>query len=954
MVTSFKGLELLAVPQERIDAVAELVDRYRRNRDQYRGASYNEARLRQEFLNPFFTALGWDMDNSRGHSEAYKDVIHEDVVRVEGVAKAPDYCFRYGGQRKFYVEAKAPAVNIKNDTSPAYQLRRYGWSAKLPLSVLTDFEEFAVYDCRQKPGPTDPPAFARVLYLTCEEYLDNLQVLYSVFGYEAIPKGFFDRYAEAGKGKKGTATVDAEFLKEIERWRDELARHIAARNDLSVYELNYAVQTIIDRILFLRIAEDRGIEPANRLKESAKRADVYGDLCTLFHAADDKYNSGLFNFDKNGDQCTPHLRIENKVLKDIIASLYYPRSPYEFSVIGADILGAVYEQFLGKVIRLTKGGYAKVEEKPEVKKAGGVYYTPRYIVDYIVEHTVGEAVREAGTPEKVAKLRVLDPACGSGSFLLGAYDWLLNWHLEYYTAHEPEKQRKARKPVLVESKGDWRLSTQERKRILQANLYGVDIDAQAVEVTKLNLLLKCLEGETEQTLETQQQMFRERVLPNIDGNIKCGNSLIGPDYYTGRLDYDPDERRRVNAFDWGRQFKETMGAGGFDCVIGNPPYVRPHNMTDDAKGYFWDHYSSFVRKADIYCCFIEKALQLLRPDGLFGYIVSNGWLRLDSFENLRKLVLKQSTPLQLIDFTGKVFSQATVNTMLFILRKGASDALDVSVATVAGTPNLDDLVLHHLPLQLFGSSYKSIFDLRENATSVGLKSKMRAGGLPLGDTHDICFGLKTADDETFLGFKSKGEYSKPLLRGADVQRYRVEYRGEYVHYLPLAMRERNATARPGTAERFEQPKVLIRDTGGSLFGTFDPACYYVKDVLIVETKKIGSRLDLRYLTGLLNSALLSFYYNTSFPTLHVQRDELASLPIRPIDFSNPSDVARHDKMVSLVQTMLDLNERLPKAKTPRERDLIERQIADTDEAIDQLVYELYDLTPEEIEIVRGH
>ena len=227
-------------------------------------------------------------------------------------------------------------------------------------------------------------------------------------------------------------------------------------------------------------------------------------------------------------------RSSNPVLKDIFKDLYYPDSPYEFSVLPADILGHIYEQFLGKVIRLTPAHRAVVEEKPEVRKAGGVYYTPTYIVDYIVKHTVGKLI-EGKTPNQVSKLRVLDPACGSGSFLLGAYQRLLDWHLAWYSENEPEKHRKGRKTKIFQGPGgDWRLTTAEKKRILLNNIYGVDIDLQAVEVTKLSLLLKVLEGENEETLGKNLRLFHERALPDLGQNIKCGNSLIGPNFYENR------------------------------------------------------------------------------------------------------------------------------------------------------------------------------------------------------------------------------------------------------------------------------------------------------------------------------------------------------------------------------------------------------------------------------------
>jgi type I restriction-modification system DNA methylase subunit len=274
--------------KEPLKQISNLVERFQRNIDAYHTPAYNETQLRREFVDPFFEALGWDVTNKAGYAEQYKDVIHEDAIKIAGATKAPDYCFRIGGVRKFFLETKKPSIDIKTQTSPAYQLRRYA-------------------------------------------------------------------------------------LREI------------------------------------------------------------------FYHADDKYNSGLFDFET--DRLTPDLKLDDKPLKDIFKTLYYPESPYEFSVLGADILGHVYEQFLGKVIRLTEGHRAKVEEKPEVRKAGGVYYTPTYIVDYIVKNTVGK-ICESKTPRQISSFRILDPACGSGSFLLGAYQYLLDYHRDWYQKDGPQKHTK--------------------------------------------------------------------------------------------------------------------------------------------------------------------------------------------------------------------------------------------------------------------------------------------------------------------------------------------------------------------------------------------------------------------------------------------------------------------------------------------------------------------------------
>jgi hypothetical protein len=386
-------------------AINQLVAHFKTNQALYHAPTYKEAQARQEFIDQMFVYLGWDVYNEERAAPQYREVEVEPTQDVEGEKKAPDYVFRIGAERKFFVEAKKPGVSIKSDAKPAYQVRRYAWSAKLPLSLLTDFEELAVYDCRTRPFDKDQASVARVNFYMFDEYPDRWQEIWDVFSREAVRGGSFDQYMEHAKGKRGTATVDAEFLKEIEGWRDALARNLALRNPkLSIDELNDAVQRTIDRIIFLRMAEDRGIEAPDRLQQASAQPNIYAQLLRLFQQADAKYNSGLFDF--AADQLTGKLSIDDKVLKPIIADLYYP-NPYEFSVMPAQILGNVYEQFLGKVIRLTAAHQAKVEEKPEVKKAGGVYYTPAYIVDYIVKQTVGQQI-DGKTPRQLESVRVLD------------------------------------------------------------------------------------------------------------------------------------------------------------------------------------------------------------------------------------------------------------------------------------------------------------------------------------------------------------------------------------------------------------------------------------------------------------------------------------------------------------------------------------------------------------------
>ncbi|MEN6609916.1 MAG: N-6 DNA methylase, partial [Methanoregulaceae archaeon] len=515
---TFNGKKYTSLLMPAPEAIQTLIERYGFHRDAYlRGQEkYNETQLRQDFIDPLFHALGWDVTNNKGFSEAYREVLLEEPIRIRGKTQYFDYTFRIGGVRKFIVETKKPSVKIADSSDAALQLRWYAWNAKLPLSILTNFEEFAVYDCTKKPGPHDKASEARIEYFTYKELADKWDFLATVFAQDSILKGSFDKFAESVKGKRGTAGVDDDFLTEIEEWRDALSRNIALRNPvLTVDELNTVVQRTIDRIIFLRICEDRGIEEYATLHKLLEGDEVYSRLCGLFRHADAKYNSGLFHFEKEPDwdempdTLSLSLAIDDKVLKGIIKRIYYPESPYLFSVIPPAILGHVYEQFLGKVIRLTENHQAKVEYKPEVKKAGGVFYTPQYIVEYIVKHTVGELVKDK-TPRDVAKLRILDPACGSGSFLIGAFQFLLDWHRDWYIANlvpvfkeknsvsdpavqallpepAPRKKKAAAQVDLpiykagnggdaTRTRSDWKLTTAEKKRILLNNIFGVDID----------------------------------------------------------------------------------------------------------------------------------------------------------------------------------------------------------------------------------------------------------------------------------------------------------------------------------------------------------------------------------------------------------------------------------------------------------------------------------------------
>jgi adenine-specific DNA methylase len=997
------------------DQIAHLVRHFTANRAAFLSPAYKEARARQEFIDPLFLALNWDVRNEQQTAPDYREVIIEDSLEMEGheARKAPDYVFRVGRERKFFAEAKKPGVDLKTAVSPAYQLRRYAWSAKLPLSVLTDFHEWAVYDCRLRPSQGDKSSTARLAYLTYEEYADRWREVWDVFSREAVWGGSFDQYAKAGKGKRGTSEVDAEFLKEIEGWRTLLAHNIAIRNPkLTIDELNDAVQRTIDRIIFLRMAEDRGVEPYGRLQRIAGGEDAYAGLIKVCRQADARYNSGLFDFSKAGDRVTPDLAVDDKVLKSILSGLYFPQSPYEFSVLPAEILGNVYEQFLGKVIRLTAGHQAKVEEKPEVKKAGGVYYTPAYIVNYIVKNTVGKQV-EGKSPKQLKGFRVLDMACGSGSFLLGAYQCLLDYYLAWYTANDPQKH-----PNAVWHLGDaWKLTTTEKKRILTEHIFGVDIDRQAVEVTKLSLLLKVLEGKSDESLNRQAQMalLPERALPNLDKNIKCGNSLIGPDYFTGQLMPDADELRRVNPFDWQKEFPDAMQAGGFDAVIGNPPYIRIQTLKEwaplEVEAYKQLYKVAGAGNYDIYVVFVEKGKSLLNKRGRLGFILPSKFFSTDYGDALRRLIIDQKALSEIIDFGhAQVFENATTYSCLLFL--SAAPTENVSYAEVAPSTQLP---IAQIPFRAIDSSTLTSKPwLFSTMAENGLAEKLMRNSVALGDLPArIGRGSSSGADAVYILRQEKKSLTtregnettveSDILRvpiyATDFSRYSFQPQsGEKIifpyevtangyqlfneavirqrfpkayKYLQSRRRELDARKQFKVWYSFSAPRNLdVHETAQILVPLLADRGLYCR--LPNESSKyclmasggfsitvgVESGLSTNYVLGLLNSRLLFWRLHSISNVFRggwitCTKQYVETLPIRRINFSDPAEKSRHDKMVMLVEQMLDLHKRKTLVQDAAEQGRLQRLIDSTDNQIDALVYELYGLTPEEIAIVDG-
>ena len=662
-------------------------------------------------------------------------------------------------------------------------------------------------------------------------------------------------------------------------------------------------QKLLDRLLFIFFAEDCGLLPPNSMVKIIEQwvdlQEKYDEYFPLYdrikkyfgymntgHQGKQyeifAYNGGLFK----PDEILDHIKITDNVLAEHTRKL----SEYDFeSDVDVNILGHIFENSLSEIEEVTQ--QITSGEAPQVskRKQDGVFYTPQYITKYIVENTVGrlcaekkaelnivedeylsEQRRQIQTKKRLLEqlhqyrewllsLTILDPACGSGAFLNAALQFLMSEH-----KHIDEMEAKVTGSSIV--------FQDIENSILEHNLYGVDINEESVEIAQLALWLR--------TAKPHRKL----------------NSLISDPAIAGD-----------KAFDWQKEFPLVFEKGGFDVVIGNPPYVRPHYLNDETKRYLWNSFQTYERKADLYVCFIEKALNLVKQKGLTSFIVSDGWLRLDSFEKIRQYILQNASVLNIVDFTKDIFESATVKTCIFIFKEGAIERNIVQSAVMDENVDLNNIAYHSICQEAFNNTYKNVFDLSIDESSTMLKNKMQSGSQTLGTLFSLAFGLKTGDDERFLTFNpSISTDCKKLIRGADVNRWTIDFKGEYVIYQPEQMRLHKSTARPGTAERFEQPKVLVRDTGGGLMATFDNYAYYAKDVIIIEHEE-QSTIALKALAILLNSRLLRWFYETTFPTLHVQRNELASLPIPNLKNTTELSV--------LADTMLTLHQQLQEKRS---------------------------------------
>jgi adenine-specific DNA-methyltransferase len=660
-------------------AVLDLVERFEKDQNHYLSASYQEQEARKDFLDKFFMALGWDVNHEAQTNPYEQEVKIEKSVTTGTAKRRADYSFsmapHFTKRPRFFVEAKRPQHDIATPDN-YFQSIRYSWSHQLPLVVLTDFHSFHIIDSRYRPDIKTALPRKLAVY-NYREYRDPdvFAKIYWLFSREATLGDAIGKYADTlekptaatkqmGLFAGGYQNIDDAFLGQLDQYREDLARSFKRHNpELDSEQLTEVVQRLLDRLVFTRFLEDKLIEPNPIISQLGTKTSAWKQFVRECARLDRQYNGVVFKHHSILD--SPTFVVDDAAFLAICDELTDPTSPYDFNAIPVEILGRIYERFLGKVVVAT-AKRATVEEKPDVRKAGGVFYTPDYIVTHMVEQALGPKVK-GKSPEEILSVRTIDTSCGSGSFLIGVYEYILNELARTYAA----KPKLAKKNDVVMRDGVVHLSIHKKREVLIKCIFGIDIDAQAVEVTQLSLYLKLLEDETTDSAQTQQLELAAALLPSLNQNIIVGNSLISPIDDANADDMFTIERYdALKAVDLHRTFPQVMQrGGGFDLVIGNPPYIKEYTNREAFDNVRESPY--FQGKMDIWYMFACRALDILKPEtGTLAFIATNNWTTNFGAKRLRGKVTKDARIEHLIDFGDfKVFKDAGIQTMILIAKR---------------------------------------------------------------------------------------------------------------------------------------------------------------------------------------------------------------------------------------------------------------------------------------------
>lgn len=791
------------------EKVRQLVESYDSVVRMGKKAEYSEADVGSKFILPLLSALGWDITKIED--------VKEQRRTLTGVA---DYSLlNVGGTAKVFLELKKFEEDLDGSRRVGGKIKSfpqmaidYAWQSRADWAVLTDFEEIRLYYSRVKK-----PEEGLIFKLKYNDYLTNFDKLW-LLSKESVVSGLLDTYEK----RRLRREVDEELLKDLVYCRKLLVSNARKNNpQLSKDEINEATQKILDRLMFIRSCEDRLIIPAESLWtqfsvwqkiaiDKSVRTFMM-DLKNIFRDFDAVYNGKLF---------APHLcedlRVDNEVLETILILLYN----YNFDLIPVDVLGNAYELYIGTIIKEKEGLLTEDEltlvEDPAVRKKHGIYYTPEFVVDYIVRNTLGKLLEKSKTVEDASKIKVLDPACGSGSFLIKAFDVLKEW----YDRHNKQNQQNATPNTLD---AHFKVISNVEEKILTENLYGVDLDPQAVEITILNLSLKAVKT--------------RKKLPFMGDHIKCGNSIIS-EPVEKMMEQFGERWKEKRSFEWRKEFTEIFAQGGFDVVVANPPYYNVQTIKDPLeKQWLEKNFKNvFTGESDIHYFFYVRGIELLKPQGLLGFISSRYFIEATQAEPFRRFIQSNCKIRLILDFGSlvKIFRDATINTVITILEKSDNEnerqSNQVKVVKVSNWVNdlasLFNHICKHLETKNYFDEYISIFEVAQDKltpkiwqlTPVAVESiitKMNSKGNKLYDFCDVFKSLESGldmiskehlkiidskgwkftpsltvgepvfriDFKTIHGKSLEIEACRPLLTNENIKRYMLDWKNEYLIFL---------------------------------------------------------------------------------------------------------------------------------------------------------------------------
>ena len=864
----------------------------------------SEFQIQSEFIDPLFEALGWDMR---------KEVERESRV-LKGRA---DYIFRIGNKETLVVEAKR--TNVRLMENEGRQAVSYAYHRKIKFSVLTNFKYFRVYHALSNIKNIDKNLLFWLEFKDFEKEFDKLWLI----SKESFEKEEINKLLSK-KDEKKFLPVDQSILADLLEIRELLSKDLKKlRTYLDNEKIDEAIQILIDRLIFMRSVEDRGLENQNFLwslvinsREGRLTKKLWYLLEDQFKLFDNTYNSKLFASSILENE--KDIFFDDEILEKVIKILYFGTKDsqyrYMFDEIPGDLLGSIYEQYLGTILRGTEKR-VKLDLASGKRKKMGIYYTPSYIVDYIVKNTVGEYIKNKKIDE-ILDVRIVDPACGSGSFLIRAFEEVCN-----AVESKLKKGEKSEKYSSFKTYKE-RLSLSQKATIMKNCIYGVDLDEKAVELAQLNLLLKILEHEDRNT--------PNKKLPNLFENLKNGNSLI-----------DDSSVDKKHAFNWNAQFPEIFRDGGFDVVIGNPPYFKvlegdPIKQTIDFK----EIKSGMM---NISAVFIHKGLKLLKDKGFIGMIVPKMLTFTSSWNKIRIELLQKTNIKQIVD-AGKAFENVLLEQVIFCAEKGLNKKNKIKIGKIKNMSEI--LETTNIEQEMCVQDNKIYLESDEEAYKI--KFKMENQGRKLGDVTNIFLGLGIQGMKNFIEEEKKGYFK--VLRGNDIQRWFIRGRK---YYDP---NDKDLIKYKKDMQKFYQPHIVAQRIVAHIKDHIKLTVAFDKEGLfsfntvtniLVKDKNYSEE----FIVALLNSNLIQYYtykfiYQNAIRSMDFYEAYAKQIPVPKINKS------QEQKITNLVNEMLELQKKNHDENiSGHKKERVEQQIKNIDYEIDQEIYKLYEITPEEQKII---